>query len=344
VKTRILGAGKLPGDLLGDLLSNHTVTDPSVIVGPGVGMDAAAIDVGDSLLVVKTDPITFARERAPHYLINVNANDLACMGATPRWLLVTALLPLGQTTVGTVSDLFVELQQVCALRGISLVGGHTEILDGLDRPILVGSLLGTAKRDELIQPGNARPGDRLLLTRPIAIEGTALLANELGEQFRGHLSGEQIARCAALLDDPGISIQRDAEVLRSTGGVSALHDPTEGGLAMGVRELALAAGTGVMISRMNVPVLPETALVSEALGLDPLGMLASGSLLAAVPADDIERVERACRENEIPFAWIGKITPHSSGFVLRSHGAEHQLPVFNTDEVARAMAAFSSDS
>src|SRR5688500_13019714 len=115
-----------------------------MIVGPGVGMDAAAVDVGGSLLVVKTDPITFARERAPHYLVNVNANDLACMGATPRWLLVTALLPLGQTSIESVRDLFTELQSTCDAKGISLIGGHTEILEGLDRPILVGSLLGTA--------------------------------------------------------------------------------------------------------------------------------------------------------------------------------------------------------
>ena len=203
--TRFLDAGKIPGELLDDLLSEHTVADPSVVVGPGVGFDAAAVDVGDSLLVVKTDPITFARERAPHYLVNVNANDLACMGATPRWLLVTALLPLGQTTADSVGDLFTELRSTCIARNISLIGGHTEIIEGLNRPILVGSLLGTASREELIQPGQARPGDRVLLTRPIAIEGTALLANELGEKLLGRLTADQLERCAALLDDPGIS-------------------------------------------------------------------------------------------------------------------------------------------
>jgi hydrogenase expression/formation protein HypE len=340
VSAHFLGIGKLPGDLLADLLSGHRIDDPSVIVGPGVGMDAAAVHVGDELLVVKTDPITFARERAPLYLVNVNANDLACMGATPRWMLVTALLPAGQTTEALVREMFDELDSACRDRGISLIGGHTEITDGLDRPILVGNLLGTVSPDRLVRPGGARPGDRLLISRPIAIEGTALLATELRDRLSAVVVPEVLARAAQMLDDPGISVMRDAQVLIETGVVTALHDPTEGGLATGVRELAMAAGAGVVISRSNVPVMPETSAIAEALGLDPLGMLASGSLLATVPAADMDIVERACREHDIPFAWIGKITPPARGVVLRNGNEETDLPVFNTDEAARALVEF----
>jgi len=337
VSARIIGAGKLPGELLADLLSGYHIDDPSVVVGPGVGIDAAAVDVGESLLVVKSDPITFARERAPHYLVNVNANDLACMGATPRWMLVTALLPAGQTTEPTVRSLFDELTRACDARKISLVGGHTEIVEGLDRPILVGNLLGTVDRNRLIHPGGARLGDRLLLTRPIAVEGTALLARELCDQLGDVLPDNVLRRAANFLDTPGISVQIDAELLLGSGAVSALHDPTEGGLATGVRELAMAANAGAVISRSNVPVMAETAMIADALGLDPLGMLASGSLLATVPTSNVEKVKAMCLEHALPFAWIGKIIPAERGFVLREADAERPLPMFNTDEVARAL-------
>lgn len=339
MSTRPLAIGKLPSELLGSLLGAHPVTDPSVVVGPGVGIDAAAVDVGGALLVVKTDPITFVRERAPHYLVNINANDLACLGATPRWLLVTALLPAGKTTEATVRALFEELNDACAERGITLIGGHTEITDGLDRPLLVGQLLGTVLPERLLRPGGARPGDRILLTRPGAIEGTALLAIELREKLARTLDSDLLDRAAAFLDWPGISVAADAHVLLATGCVTALHDPTEGGIATGVCELAAAAGVGAVIARTAVPLFPETLAIAGALRLDPLGMLASGSLLATVSSADMETVERACESASIPCAWIGKILPPERGFVLRTPAGEEQLPSFSTDEVARALAS-----
>jgi hydrogenase expression/formation protein HypE len=334
----VIGIGKLPGELLGELLSGHPIDDSSVIVGPGVGMDAAAVEAGGELIVVKTDPITFATQRAPYYLVNVNANDLACLGATPRWMLVTALLPAGKTTEDDVRELFAELRSACDHRGITLIGGHTEITGGLDRTILVGNMLGTVHPDRLLKPGGARPGDRILLSRPIAIEGTALLANELGDRLRQRVDRAIVERAAGYLDDPSISVRYDAQALLKTGVVTALHDPTEGGLATGVRELATAANAGAVIGRAGIPVMPETALFASIFGLDPLGMLASGSLLATVPPSEMETVERACVDEEIPYAWIGKITPGERGCILKDHSRELELPVFNTDEVARALA------
>jgi hydrogenase maturation factor len=334
-----LAIGKLPGEMLADLLDAYPIDDPSVIVGPGVGMDAAAVDVGQDLLVVKSDPITFAKERAPLYLVNVNANDLACMGATPRWMLVTALLPDGKTDEPMVRNLFEELNQACRDRGISLIGGHTEITEGLDRPILIGNLLGTVAPDKLLKPGGARVGDRILISRPVAIEGTALLASDAREKLEPIVGKAVLDRAEAFLEEPSISVRYDAIALHSTGVVTALHDPTEGGIATGVRELAMSAKLGAVVSRANIPVMPETAAIADALGLDPLGMLASGSLLATVPPDKMDVVEQVCREQDIPMAWIGKITPPERGIVLRDGNQEIDLPAFSTDEVARALVA-----
>lgn len=333
-----LPLGKLPSDLLGRLTAAYGSTDPSTLVGPGVGRDAAAIAIDAGVLVVKTDPITFATRSAAAYLVDVNANDVACLGASPRWLLATALLPEG-TTPAAVETQFAELFAACRRRGISLIGGHTEVTAGLDRTILVGTLLGETTNDRLLRPGQSRPGDRLLLSKALAIEGTALLAQEMGDRLAPGIGQDTVERAQSLLTDPGISIVRDAEILLAAGGVTALHDPTEGGLAMGARELAAAAGAGIEIKRASVPLLPETTVIARQLGLDPLGMLASGSLLAAARPDAVPGLLHAARLAGIELADIGRVVGGGDGCTLRSEAGSIELPEFQTDEVSRALAS-----
>jgi hydrogenase expression/formation protein HypE len=335
-----LPVGKLPGELLGRLIATYATSDPTVIVGPGVGGDAAAIDLGATILVVKSDPITFASESPARYLVDVNANDLACLGATSRWMMVTALLPEG-TTEQRVESHFRELREACLQRGISLVGGHTEVTSGVGRPILVGVLIGEVDRGRLLRPGGARAGDRLLLTRAIALEGTALVARELGERLRGAVDPVLVQRAASLLFDPGISVVSEAMALLDAGGVTALHDPTEGGLATGVRELALAAGCGATIDRDAVPIMPETAAIAGALGLDPLGMLASGSLLAAADARAVEHLISISASLGFQLTPIGEVT-EGDRFTLRSNGVEQEMPVYEGDEITRALGGRTS--
>jgi hydrogenase maturation factor len=332
-----LPVGKLPGDLLARLVETYGSRDPAVLVGPGRGRDAAAITVGGAILAVKTDPITFATDGAGRYLVEVNANDLACLGATPRWLLVTALLPEGRTTPAAVEAHFRDLCDACTARGISLVGGHTEITLGLDRPLLVGTLLGEVAASRLLHPGGARPGDKLLLTKGLAIEGTALLARELGDRLRPVLGDELVDRAAGLLVDPGISVVSDASVFLDAGGVTALHDPTEGGLAVGVRELAEAAGCGATIVAEKIPILPETRTIADHLALDPLGLLASGSLLASVDPKRARDLIAAGEAAGIPVRLIGEVTTAERGFALVERGKPRRLPNFGSDEVTRVL-------
>src|SRR5215211_3368838 len=285
-----LPAGKLPSWLLRKVLPG-SVGDRDVLVGPGLGRDAAAIAVGERVIVAKNDPITFASESGAAHLVEVNANDVACMGATPRWLLVTALLPHGVSPADVLNQ-FAELRETCRHRSVELIGGHTEIVPGLARPILVGMMLGEASPQELIRPGQARPGDILLVTKGLAIEGTALLARERADELGQWIGEEFLAAAARLMDHPGISIVMEAEIARRSGAVTALHDPTEGGLPTAVRELATVSGAGVEIDAEAVPILAETRAVADALGIDPLGMLASGSLLIATRAEGAPGVSR----------------------------------------------------
>jgi hydrogenase expression/formation protein HypE len=333
----LLPVGKLPGEVLARLIGTYATTDPTVVVGPGVGGDAAAIDLGETTLVVKTDPITFATENAARYLVNINANDLACLGATARWMMITALLPEGETTEAVVESHFRELRDACLERDISLIGGHTEITFGLARPILVGVLMGEVAADDLLRPGGARPGDQLLLSKALAIEGTALLARELGPRLSVSLGPALIQRAANLLYDPGISVVLDAMILLRAGGVTALHDPTEGGLATGVGELALAAGCGATIDQDAVPILPETARIAAHLGLDPLGMLASGSLLTAADPASVGSLIAAGAAAGIPVTRIGAVTDQPGRLTLRAGNTERELTVYPSDEVTRVL-------
>jgi hydrogenase expression/formation protein HypE len=342
-KRAILPVGKLPGELLARLIAAYGSSDPTVLVGPGVGGDAAAIDLDGTILVVKSDPITFASESPAQYLVDVNANDLACLGATPRWMMVTALLPAG-TSEDDVETHFRELRDACVGQKISLVGGHTEVTSAVIRPILVGVLLGEARREALLPPGGARPGDVLLLTKALALEGTALVARELGDRLSERVGRETVERASTFLADPGISVVPEALAVLDAGGVTALHDPTEGGLATGVRELVLAAGLGVTIDREAVPVLPETASIAAALDLDPLGMLASGSLLVAADPPSVNGLLAACDAIGVQLTRIGEVTDRAGRFTLRVDGDERELPVYESDEVARALSGASGSS
>jgi hydrogenase expression/formation protein HypE len=331
-----LPAGKLPGWLLRKVLPGSS-RDPDVLVGPGVGRDAAAITVGDRVLVAKNDPITFASEGGAAHLVEVNANDVACMGATPRWLLVTALLPHGVTPADVLNQ-FAELRETCRLRSVELIGGHTEIVPGLARPILVGMMLGDAAPHELVRPGGAQPGDVLLVTKGLAIEGTALLARERADVLRERIGDELVRAAASLLDEPGISVVAEAEIARRTGEVTALHDPTEGGFASAVRELAIVSGAGVEINAEALPILDETRAVAEALDIDPLGMLASGSLLIATRPEGVPAIVRAIESAGIPVSVVGRLTENSDEASLVDGREKRSLPEFAVDEVARVLS------
>ncbi len=334
----VLPVGKLPFDLLGTLLSSLATTDESVIVGPGLGRDAAVIDVGGTLLVIKSDPITFVSREAGTYLVNVNANDLSCLGAIPRWMLVTALLPEHGSTAAMVTALFEQLRSTCAALGISLIGGHTEITAGVPRPLLIGTLIGTAPPQGLLYPGQANRGDRLLLARPAGIEGTALLALERETELTTAFGSEFVQSAQRLLHDPGISVVRIAQTLLDTGAITALHDPTEGGVATAVREIGAASGLGAVMDRDLVPLLDETRAIADYYRLDPLGMLSSGTLLAAVSADRVDELMHHLATANFETAVIGKLTTSQSGFRLIEANRTLELPSFQTDEVTRALS------
>lgn len=333
-----LPVGKLPLALLSRLFGLVVTTDPRVIVGPAIGQDAAVLDFGDRYLVAKTDPITFATDAIGWYAVQVNANDIACMGATPRWFLATLLLPEGRTEATLAETIFTQINQACHALGVSLVGGHSEVTYGLDRPIVVGTMLGEVAPDRLVTAAGAQPGDVLILTKGIAVEATAIIARERGEALASRFPPEFLEHCRNFLYQPGISVVRDAQIALGAGRIHAMHDPTEGGLATGLHELALASSVGLEIDAEQVPVLPETAALCAEFGLDPAGLIASGALLIAAPAGDAPAILSALHQAGIAAQIIGRVLPAEAGLWLREGSERRPLPTFERDEIARLFA------
>ena len=333
----ILPVGKLPLEHLRSLLRHLPKYDPRLLIGPQIGEDAAVIDAGDRYLVVATDPITFATDFIGRYAVHINANDVAVLGARPLWFFVVILLPESRTTPELAESIAADVWSACVELGVTLGGGHTEITQGLDRPILVGQMLGEVAPARLVRKTRIVIGDLILLTRGVAIEGTAILAREKSEQLRGRVDADLLARAAHFQIDPGISVVSAAlAAANSSEVVHAMHDPTEGGLATGLYELVAPVGLGLRVFREQIPVFPETGAICSTLALDPLKLIASGALLIAVAPDKADPVLAAIEAADVPVVVIGEVRPSTEGITIVTNGAVEPLTPAVRDEIARA--------
>jgi hydrogenase expression/formation protein HypE len=336
-QSKPLPVGKLPLEHLRSLLRHPSRHDPRLLIGPQIGEDAAVIDAGDRYLVVATDPVTFATDHIGQYAVHVNANDVAVLGARPLWFFVVVLLPEGRSTPELAETIMADVRTACEELDVALGGGHTEITQGVDRPILVGQMLGEVAPTRLVRKTRIAIGDQILLTQGVAIEGTAILAREQSEQLRGRVDADLLARAARFLIEPGISVVSAALAAANVGeAVHAMHDPTEGGLATGLFELVAPGGLGLQVIRERIPVFPETNSICRALSLDPLKLLASGALLIAVPTDQADSVLIAIRDAGISVAIIGEVRSANEGITIVTNGKAEPLTPAVRDEIARA--------
>jgi hydrogenase expression/formation protein HypE len=331
----MLKQGKLPPDFLEYLIKNYTHKNNRIVVGPGIGKDAAVIDTGKKYLVAKTDPVTLANKEAGWYLVNINANDLACMGAKPEWFIATLLLPEKGTTTKSIEEIFAAISGACRKLGITLCGGHCEITHGISKPIIVGAMFAELEKKKLVR-GNVKPGDSIILTKGIAIEGTAIMANEKEKILKKKFPRSFIGKARMYLHNPGISIVKDALTANSAADIHYMHDPTEGGLATGLCEVAKACNVGLIVDEDKIPVLPESKILCEKFGLDIMGTIASGALIIICGRKNTEKVIAALRKNKIAASAIGEITGRKTGARIKDAGGNMQnLKYFPQDEIIK---------
>jgi hydrogenase maturation factor len=317
--------------LLRELLRSDRPLPAEVRLGPELGEDACAIDVPAGTLVAATDPITLTGSGVGSHSVVINANDVAVMGVRPRWFLAAVLLPDGSSE-REVRGIFASTRAALEAVGATLVGGHTEVTDAVARPVVVGQMLGLAEDGHVVRTGGAEPGDAIVQAGAAPIEGAAVLAAEAPERLSG-VDAELQRRAREALVDPGISVV-EAALLATEIGARALHDPTEGGLATGLHELAEASKLKIRLDGAPVLWFEPGLAVCGALAADPWGTLASGTLLAAFPAERADAACGALAARGVPARAIGTALP--------GHGVEHgdgrPLPRFDRDEVARVLA------
>jgi hydrogenase expression/formation protein HypE len=329
---RPLASGKIPPDLLARLLAELPPAPPEVRLGARIGEDACGIAVPEGVLVVAADPITLTSEEIARLSVIVNANDVAVTGARPQWFLAVILVPPG-TVEGVILELFGALQRALSDLDAFLVGGHTEVTRAVNQPIVVGQMLGLAVNGQVVTTGGLAPGDAILQVRPAPIEGAAVLARE-AEARLGLVAPALVSAAWRALDEPGISVVEPA-LLAARLGVKALHDPTEGGLAVGLHEMAAAAGVRIRVDRDAVLWFEPGLAVCQALGADPWSTLASGTLLAAFPAEAAEEALAAFTRAGQAAAHLGT-ADHGDG-VEDTEG--RAIPYPQRDEVARLLSA-----
>lgn len=333
-----LPVGKLPTHLLAHFLSQTPIHDPQVLLGPGIGLDCAVVDGGAKLWVIKSDPITFVTDEIGWYVVQINANDIATTGATPRWLIATILLPEHKTTATLAERIHQQIYTACQGINVSLIGGHTEITHGLNRPIVVGTLIGEVAREHLITPRGARPGDRILLTKTVPIEATAILARECSEQISQNLTPDELTQASNYLYEPGISVLRDAQLARQAGLVTAMHDPTEGGVIAALWELAQASNCQLMIDIEKVPISDLSAQICQIFEMDPLTAIASGALILTTPQRDAQSICRTLNASGISCCEIGDVKSGNAAVWSRSALGKKTLPCPSRDAIATVIS------
>jgi hydrogenase maturation factor len=329
-----LPAGKLPNDLLRQILEGIAFADPSLLINPGVGEDIAAVDVeSEEVLVLKSDPITFATDAIGRYAVLVNANDIATAGARPRWLLTTLLFPIGSTG-SLVRRVAGELADSCRRWEITLCGGHTEITDAVTRPVVSGMMAGTVRRAGLIYKQGMAAGDHILFTKAAAVEGTAIISREFGSRLRAlGMAAAEIEAGKALLDR--ISIIPEARIAAASAGTSAMHDVTEGGVATALEELGAAGGHAITVELDRIPVFPETRRICRLVGVRPFGLIGSGSLLICCRPKFRRQLEARLKAEGIPVAWIGRVAEKGHGVRATRKGRPAAWTRYEVDEIAR---------
>jgi hydrogenase maturation factor len=295
-----------------------------VVLGPSAGIDGAVINVGNKSLIVSTDPITGAVEHIGWLAVNINANDVATFGITPSFFLSCILLPenADKKTVETIST---QIGKAAEELGIAIVGGHCEVTPGLSNPIVVGCTMGVADKGNYVTAGGAKLGDKLIFTKSVGIEGTAILASDREEQLKMAIKPSIVEKAKKFFNQ--ISITKEAIIAFKTGGVNAMHDPTEGGLAGGIHEMADASNLGVKIFEEKIHIQPETNEICKFFKIDPLRLISSGALLISAKPEFADKIVKKLEQKQIRASTIGEFLRNPNDRLLvQKNGKIQALP------------------
>ncbi len=323
--------GKMPSSKLEEIILNKIgFKRDDVLVHAGIGEDSAVVDLDGQLLVISSDPITGASKNAGYLAVHVACNDIASAGAVPIGIQVVLLLP-EEIEEKQISLLMNEITETAANINVEVLGGHTEILSAVNKPIICVTAIGKVERDKYLSSAGAKIGDELVVTKGVGIEGTYIIANEYTELLREKGISEDIISKALLYKD-NLSVIKEGKIAAGLGA-HAMHDITEGGLYGAIEEISRAADVGFDLDLDSLPITRETEEITRVLGIDPAGLISSGSMLIAIPNSKglIEELQ-ACG---ILAARVGVITEKNSNII--ACGKKKPFIWSNKDELWRLM-------
>jgi hydrogenase expression/formation protein HypE len=302
--------GKVPPQILSRLVWNRRgAPRQEVVVGPALGEDAAVINLGDRYMAVHTDPISGSVKLLGFLAVYVPTNDVAVRGIEPMWLSVAIFLPPGaeEEVLDAVTS---QIDSAARELGVAVVGGHTEVTTAVTRPLVVATAMGVGRR--YVTTSGARPGDYVLMTKSAGQEAASILATDFEEEaLRRGVDQAAVERAKEFIKS--ISVVREALALADIA--TAMHDPTEGGVANGLAEIAYASGVSIVADPQKVVVYPEVEALCRAFGIDPLETLSSGVLLATVPPNRLSDAEERLRKLHVPYSVIGRVVPRADFLV-----------------------------
>ena len=319
-----LSFGKINPNMLEEIvfscLGSH---DPRVIVGPKIGEDAAVIDFKDRVLVVHSDPITGAVENIGWLAVNVCANDIATRGVRPLWILTVILLPRDFDFV-QLRKITNQINEATRRLHIAVIGGHSEVTSSISRPVIIATAIGEARKGKFVTSSGAQIGDSLIVTKSAAIEGTAILSTEMKKLLETKVdkrlifAGQKFIKMTSVVEDALTAVK--------VGGVHAMHDATEGGVASGLQEIAWASNTGIMAYEEKIPIYKETREICKALRIDPLKTISSGTLIISAHRERAVKIVSALQKNNIRASIIGEVVEKAKGcYIMRRDGTRLNL-------------------
>jgi hydrogenase expression/formation protein HypE len=334
--TMTLPPGKIPIDILKEVVFKNLGSErKEVVLGPAAGVDGAILDVGNKSLIVSMDPITAAVERIGWSAVNVNANDVATFGVEPVFLVSCIMLPKNSDK-GIVEVICSQMDAAAKQLGIAIVGGHCESTPGLANPIVVGCVMGLTDKGKYVTAGGAKSGDKIILTKSAGIEGTAILASDREQQLTKILNPEVLSNAKKFYSQ--ISVVKDALTAYRTGGVHAMHDPTEGGVLGGIHEMADASQLGVRVYEDRILVEPETAKICRYFEIDPLQLIGSGALLISADAEKTGHIIENLGKERIYAAEIGEFGGDvNKRLLVKKDDTVQDLPRPASDHLWRAL-------
>lgn len=331
-----LSVGKLEPNTLKQVVFHRLGNqDCRVTLGPSIGEDATVIDFGDRALIVHSDPITGAVENIGWLAVNVCTNDIATRGVRPLWILTVLLLP-ENSTLTQLKSITAQIDKAAKQLGVAVVGGHSEVTVGINRPIIITTAIGESVSKRFVRTSGAKVGDSIIVTKGAAIEGTAILAYERADFLESKIGRKMVVKARQFIKMT--SVLKDALTAVEAGEVHAMHDATEGGIASGLQEIAWASNASLVAYEEKILINPETAAICNALGIDPLRTISSGTLIISAKSEDADKIVMALKREGIRASEVGSIVEgKQKAYIVRKDGTRFNLTKTVKEELWTAL-------